>query len=200
LANSIALARLAAAAVRLQVVDVVCAAEQRVVAYRRHPLQESGALMQASNIGTVKAVWPWVGVHIIPILISPLRSGALCCTGAHAHPLGDEPARVLVAGRGLGAWPPSLPSLCQPCSMPTLVCLPLVMVMTPMTDLLQLPQNERLALAIALWDSLDDPSRDGALPVDPALCAELDRRWANHRDNPVAAVPWDEVRSQLGIG
>ena len=40
--------------------------------------------------------------------------------------------------------------------MPTLVCLPLVMVMTPMTDLLQLPQNERLALAIALWDSLDD--------------------------------------------
>jgi hypothetical protein len=44
-----------------------------------------------------------------------------------------------------------------------------------------------------------DPSRDGALPVDPALCAELDRRWANHRDNPEAAVPWDEVRSQLGI-
>ena len=84
--------------------------------------------------------------------------------------------------------------------MPTLLCLPLVMVMTPMTDLLQLPQNERLALAIALWDSLDDPSRDGALPLDPALFAELDRRWANHRDNPEAAVPWDEVRSQLGIG
>jgi putative addiction module component (TIGR02574 family) len=84
--------------------------------------------------------------------------------------------------------------------MPTLDSLPLVMVMTPMTDLLQLPQNERLALAIALWDSLDDPSRDGALPVDTALCAELDRRWANHRDNPVAAVPWDEVRIQLGLG
>jgi putative addiction module component (TIGR02574 family) len=74
------------------------------------------------------------------------------------------------------------------------------MVMTPMTDLLQQPQIERLALAIALWDSLDDPSRDGALPVDPALWAELDRRWANHRDNPGAAVSWDEVRSQLGIG
>ena len=82
----------------------------------------------------------------------------------------------------------------------TLLCLPLVMVMTPMTHLLQLPQNERLALAIALWDSLDNPSRDGALPVDPALCAELDRRWANHRDNPEAAMPWAEVRSQHGIG
>jgi hypothetical protein len=31
--------------------------------------------MQASNIGTVKAVWPWVGLQIIPFLISPLRSG-----------------------------------------------------------------------------------------------------------------------------
>ena len=78
--------------------------------------------------------------------------------------------------------------------------LPGGVAMTPMSDLLQLPQNERLALAIALWDSLDDQSRDGALPVDPALCAELDRRWATHRDNPEAAVPWDEVRSQLGLG
>ena len=84
--------------------------------------------------------------------------------------------------------------------MPTFLCLQLVMVMTPMTDLLQLPQNEGLALAIALWDSLDDPSRVGALPMDPALCAELDRRWATHVANPEAAVPWDEVRSQLGIG
>lgn len=44
--------------------------------------------------------------------------------------------------------------------------------------------SNSLALAIALWDSLDDQARDGALSPDPALCAELDRRWA----------------SQLGIG
>jgi putative addiction module component (TIGR02574 family) len=69
-----------------------------------------------------------------------------------------------------------------------------------MSDLLLLPPSERLALAIALWDSLDDQSRDGALPVDPALCAELDQRWASHLDNPEAAVPWDEVRSQFGTG
>ncbi|MFM7513166.1 MAG: addiction module protein, partial [Cyanobium sp.] len=48
--------------------------------------------------------------------------------------------------------------------------------MTPMSDLLQLPQNERLALAIALWDSLDEEAREGAMPPDSALCAELDRR------------------------
>jgi putative addiction module component (TIGR02574 family) len=74
------------------------------------------------------------------------------------------------------------------------------MAFAPMSDLLQLPQNERLALAIALWDSLEDQARDGALSVDPALCAELDWRWETDRDNPEAAVPWDEVRSQLGLG
>lgn len=72
--------------------------------------------------------------------------------------------------------------------------------MTPMSDLLQLPPSERLALAIALWDSLDDQAREGSLLPDPAFCAELDRRWASHLDNLEAAVPWDEVRSQLGIG
>jgi putative addiction module component (TIGR02574 family) len=72
--------------------------------------------------------------------------------------------------------------------------------MTPISELLQLPQSERLALAIALWDSLDDEARDGALPLDSALCAELDRRWTAHLSNPGAAVAWDEVRSQLGIG
>jgi len=75
-----------------------------------------------------------------------------------------------------------------------------VMAMAPMSDLLQLPQNERLALAIALWDSLDDQARDGALSMDPDVCAELDRRWAAHLDHPGAALPWDEVRSRLDIG
>ena len=75
-----------------------------------------------------------------------------------------------------------------------------VMAFAPMSDLLQLPQSERLALAIALWDSLEDQAPDGALSVDPALYAELDRRWESHLDNPEAAVPWDEVRSQLGLG
>ncbi|WP_143593576.1 addiction module protein [Synechococcus sp. 1G10] len=66
-----------------------------------------------------------------------------------------------------------------------------------MSDLLQLPPSERLALAIARWDSLDDEARVGALPLDSALCAELDRRWATHLNNPGGAVACDEVRSQL---
>ncbi|MCU0529352.1 MAG: addiction module protein [Cyanobium sp. Prado107] len=57
-----------------------------------------------------------------------------------------------------------------------------------------------MALAIALWDSLEDQDRDGALSLDPALCAELDRRLASHLEKPDAALAWDEVRSQLGLG
>ena len=75
-----------------------------------------------------------------------------------------------------------------------------VMTLAPMSDLLQLPQNERLALAIALWDSLDDQARDGALAVDSDVCAELDQRWASHLANPDAALAWDQVRNQLDIG
>ncbi len=70
----------------------------------------------------------------------------------------------------------------------------------PIADLLQLPRGERHALATALWDSLEDEGRSEALPVDPALCTELDRRWAAHRQNPTAALPWEEGQRQLGLG
>jgi len=44
-----------------------------------------------------------------------------------------------------------------------------------------------------------DEARDGALPLDPDLFAELDRRWTAHLGNPHAALGWDEVYCQLGI-
>jgi putative addiction module component (TIGR02574 family) len=48
--------------------------------------------------------------------------------------------------------------------------------------------------------SLEEEGRSEALPVDATLCEELDRRWAAHLQNPTAAVPWEQVRSQLGLG
>jgi putative addiction module component (TIGR02574 family) len=74
------------------------------------------------------------------------------------------------------------------------------MAATPIAELLQLPRGERLALAMALWDSLDEEGRCEALPVDADLCNELDRRWAGHLQNPSAAIPWEQVRGQLGLG
>jgi putative addiction module component (TIGR02574 family) len=68
---------------------------------------------------------------------------------------------------------------------------------SPLTELLKLPAGDRAQLAIALWESLSDTERDDAFELSDADRAELDRRWAEHVENPDSAVPWSEVRSKL---
>ena len=70
----------------------------------------------------------------------------------------------------------------------------------PIAELLLLPRREGLALAMALWESLDEVGRSESLPMDRELGEELDRRWTAHLQNPTAAISWDEVRNQLGLG
>ena len=53
---------------------------------------------------------------------------------------------------------------------------------------------------MARWESLDGEGRSEALPVGADLCSELDRRWAGHLRNPEAAMAWEQVRNQLGLG
>jgi putative addiction module component (TIGR02574 family) len=67
----------------------------------------------------------------------------------------------------------------------------------PLSELLQLPATDRAEIAIALWESLNDKEREGALELTPEERAELDRRWAEHLQNPGSAVPWSEVRRKL---
>lgn len=67
------------------------------------------------------------------------------------------------------------------------------MAATPIDDLLQLPMGERVALAMALRDSLDEEGRSEALPVDADLCNELDRRWDAHLEKPTAALPREQI-------
>lgn len=64
-------------------------------------------------------------------------------------------------------------------------------------DLLRLPAPARAELAVALWESLTDAEREGALPVSPEQEAELDRRWAEHLADARSAVPWKDVRQKL---
>jgi putative addiction module component (TIGR02574 family) len=66
-----------------------------------------------------------------------------------------------------------------------------------LSDLLSLPAGVRVDLAIALWESLSDAERASALPLEPDLAAELDRRWAEHVTNPNSTVPWVEVQRKL---
>jgi putative addiction module component (TIGR02574 family) len=67
----------------------------------------------------------------------------------------------------------------------------------PLSELLKLPANDRAELAIALWESLTDTERDGALELSAEQRAELDRRWAEHLENPGSAVAWSEVRRKM---
>jgi putative addiction module component (TIGR02574 family) len=66
-----------------------------------------------------------------------------------------------------------------------------------MASLLKLPAAERVELAMALWDSLDESDRAAAIDLTPEQRAVLERRSAEHRADPSTAVPWTEVRRKL---
>jgi putative addiction module component (TIGR02574 family) len=50
---------------------------------------------------------------------------------------------------------------------------------------------------MALWESLGEAERDDAFELSDADRAELDRRWAEHLQNPDSAIPWSDVRAKL---
>ena len=68
---------------------------------------------------------------------------------------------------------------------------------SPLPELLKLPAADRAELAIALWESLTDSDRGQAFELSDEQRADLDRRWAEHVQNPGSAVPWAVVRSKL---
>ena len=68
---------------------------------------------------------------------------------------------------------------------------------SPLPQLLKLSAGDRAELAMALWESLTDGEREGALALTDEQRAELDRRWAEHVENPGSAIPWSEVRRKL---
>lgn len=61
--------------------------------------------------------------------------------------------------------------------------------------------EDRMAVADALWDSVE--AEDAALPVaddeplTPELEALIDRRLAEREANPSAGVPWEVVEARL---
>lgn len=66
-----------------------------------------------------------------------------------------------------------------------------------LSDLLKLPPRERAELAIALWDSLNPEQRETESILTSEQEAELDRRWAQHLQDPDSAIPWEDVRRRL---
>ena len=61
-----------------------------------------------------------------------------------------------------------------------------------------LPLSERVELAEALWENI---AADGyEPPLSEAQAVELDRRLEEHRRNPQAAIPWNQIMVRAGVG
>ena len=64
-----------------------------------------------------------------------------------------------------------------------------------LAEILELPVEERVRIAQAIWDSvseLPDP-----YPLSDREREELDRRLDAYRRNPEAVSPWPEVKARI---
>jgi len=67
--------------------------------------------------------------------------------------------------------------------------------MRDLSDLLELPVDQRLQLVEAIWDSLAEFPE--AVPVSDDVKQELDRRLAAYYDDRSSARPWREIKAEL---
>ena len=63
------------------------------------------------------------------------------------------------------------------------------------SDLSQLPTDDRLRVVHAIWDTLPD---DVDLRASATQQAELDRRLAAHRTDPSTAISHEELLRRIG--
>jgi putative addiction module component (TIGR02574 family) len=61
-------------------------------------------------------------------------------------------------------------------------------------QLLELTPEEKIDLAVELWDSI---AQEDFPPIDDELKQELDRRLEEHQKEPTSARSWEEVREWL---
>lgn len=74
------------------------------------------------------------------------------------------------------------------------------MSLSDLAELLKLPAGERAELAITLWESPTDQECDDELELGPEERAKLDRRWAEHLEEPGSAVSWHDAQGKLRDG
>ena len=67
--------------------------------------------------------------------------------------------------------------------------------MKNLSELLELPVDQRLQLVEAIWDSLAEVPE--AVPISDNVREELDRRLAAYYEDPSSARPWREIKAEL---
>ena len=73
-----------------------------------------------------------------------------------------------------------------------------VMNTISITDILELPVQERIQLVELIWDSV--AAVPEAVEVSPELKAELESRLIEFERNPESGYSWDQVKSRLKDG
>ena len=64
------------------------------------------------------------------------------------------------------------------------------------SELFKLSVDERIKLAMDLWDSVADEP-ENLPPLTDAQRAEIERRMAEHERDPGSALDWEDVRKEL---
>lgn len=67
-----------------------------------------------------------------------------------------------------------------------------------LSEILELPVEQRLKLIEAIWDSIAEFPE--AIPLTEAQKHELDRRLDDLEKNPDAGSPWPEVKARIQSG
>ena len=66
------------------------------------------------------------------------------------------------------------------------------------TDILQLPVQERICLVELIWDSV--AAVPEVVDISPELKTELEARLAEFAENPNAGFSWEQVEARLNDG
>ena len=64
-----------------------------------------------------------------------------------------------------------------------------------LSEILQLPVEERIRLVESIWDSIAECPE--ALELTDDMKRELDRRLADLEENPDSGIPWEQVKAKL---
>jgi putative addiction module component (TIGR02574 family) len=66
------------------------------------------------------------------------------------------------------------------------------------TEILELPVQERIQLVELIWDSI--AAVPEAVKISPAVKAELESRLREFENNPEAGYSWDQVKACIKDG
>ena len=69
------------------------------------------------------------------------------------------------------------------------------MVKIDMDAIMRLTVAERVRLVQDIWDTLQPTAEE--LPLSEEQRSIIDRRLAEHQQDPDSAVPWEEVKARL---